>query len=92
MTHLTERGLHTGQDDHHGDVISKIRHLQQLDIVLRNVSVPEAGLLVHHVDQAGPTLADVEVCQVHIVTVELVLPLTLRSEIKTRQTTCNEVQ
>lgn len=47
--HLSEGGAFAGQDDHHGDVISTVGHLQQLDVVLWDVPVPEAGLLVHHV-------------------------------------------
>lgn len=68
------------QDDHHGDVVSAVRHLQQLHVVVREVPVPELGLLVHHVHLAGATVTDPEVRDVNVVFVELVLPLTLKEE------------
>lgn len=58
--YLTERAVSARQDDHHGDVISAVRHLQQLHLVVREVPVPEPGLLVHHVDGAR-AVTDVEV-------------------------------
>lgn len=84
--HLTQRGVFARQDDHHGDVISAVWHLQQLHVVVAEVAVLEAGLLVHHADRAGATRAQVEVCGVHVFFVELVLPLTLRQEVRPRQT------
>lgn len=78
--YLTEKGVFHRQDDHHGDVVSAVRHLQQLHLVVGEVLVPELGLLVHHFDGAGPSRADLEVRDVHVVFVELVLPLTLREE------------
>lgn len=78
--HLSEGGVFARQDDHHGDVVSTVRHLQQLDVVLWNVSVPEAGLLIHHLGWAGLTLADVEVGGVHIVFLKFILPLTLKEK------------
>lgn len=85
VPHLTERGAFVRQDDHHGDVVSAVRHLQQLHMVVGEVPVPEAGLLVHHADRAGATLADVEVWGIHVIFVELVLPLTLREDTRERQ-------
>lgn len=76
--YLTERGASARQDDHHGDVVSAVRHLQQLHLVVGEVPVPEPGLLVHHVDRAAVTHANLEVCDEDVFFVELVLPLTLR--------------
>lgn len=78
MGYLTECGVSAWQDDHHGDVVSTIWHLQQLHMIIREILVPELGLLVHHVDGAGATLTDMEVCVEHLVFIKLVLPLTLK--------------
>jgi len=77
-TYRAERRAYARQDDHHGDVFSLVRHLQQLHLIVGEIFVPELGLLVHHADLAAATLADLEVAGEHVVFVELVPPLTLR--------------
>lgn len=82
-TYLTEGHSFAGQNDDHGDVVSAVRHLQHLDLILREILVPESVLLVHHADWAGSAGADVEILLKHVVVVELVFPLTLKDTVGT---------
>lgn len=80
--YLTERMAFARQDDHHGDVISSVRHLQQLHLLVGEALVVELDLLEHHADLAGATRVDVEVCGHQVLFGELVFPQTLRAQRK----------
>lgn len=92
LLHLTELDASLWQDDHHGDVLSSVRHLQQLNVVVGEVHVLKPGLLVHHVDLAFYIVADIEVVGEDVFYVELVLPLTLEVDGVDEDQHCGGVQ